>query len=112
MLEFKEEVTRKLQDTNKKILNLGRLTKLLTKKIEYKEKQQRKSKVLIFGLREEHNEDIYAFFMDKLKIANINVQELSCAYRIEKNNEQKLRPILMKLLVIHKKAEIVRKYLK
>lgn len=110
--EFKEEVTRKFQDTNDKILNLERENKLLKKKIEYNEKEHKKSNVLIFGLTEKPNEDIYArvieFFKGKLQIPNFNIQDLSCAHRFGKSNEQKPRPILVKLLAIHRKTEILR----
>lgn len=110
--EFKEELTTKLKEANEKIQKLENTNKELLKQIEYNERAIKKNNLIIFGLEEEEDENILnkvlTFFAEKLSINDITKSDINAVHRFGRENHLKTKPVVVKLLSLHRKTEIFR----
>lgn len=72
----------------------------------------KKSNLLIFGMHEEDNENIYEkvveFFKVKLQITDFKKSEISCVFRFGRVKESNPRPVLVKFLALYRKSEVLK----
>ncbi|CAG9825675.1 unnamed protein product [Phaedon cochleariae] len=109
--EHKEEVSKKFKEADEKIESLQNENKILKKQIESNERELKKNNVIIFGLQEEEEENLYEkvvdFIQNKIQIADFNKSDLSCVYRFGRQDTYP-RPVLVKILALYRKSEILK----
>lgn len=102
------ELTSTLEAANRRIHELEKENKSLQKQLETQNRELKKNNIVIFGLEEEENENLYGkithFFHDKLKI-DTNKSEIVNAYRFGTSTP---RVTVVKFVSYHKKVEITK----
>lgn len=114
--DIKEEITKavsdltsKIEETHKKITELEKENKTLKKSLEEAHKQIKKNNLIIFGLEESEDEDVYEtvvkFIKEKLKV-QVNKSEINHIYKF--GNREKIRPTVVKFVSFHRKIDVLR----